>query len=44
MSRPYFNTCDEKEDENMDALEKEYFMTTHGGIGGTPMNGIFALF
>ena len=43
-SRAYFNTCDEPEDEDMDALEKEYFITTHGGIGGTPLNGTFFTF
>eukprot|EP01084_Bolivina_argentea_P265220 449466_1 len=38
-SRPYFNTCETE--ENRKEIEKQWFRTTHGGIGGTPMEGDF---
>jgi len=42
-SRQVFNTVENVEDnaERSDEIETEYFMTTHGGIGGTPMQGDF---
>jgi len=42
-SQAFFNTCDEPEDDGMEAFEKEYFIATHGGIGGSPLNGDFDL-
>mmetsp|Transcript_70926 Transcript_70926/g.63691 ORF Transcript_70926/g.63691 Transcript_70926/m.63691 type:complete len:505 (-) Transcript_70926:61-1575(-) len=40
-SRAYFNTCEDKKDNDKRSEEIKYekFKTTHGGIGGTPLDG-----
>ena len=40
-SRQFFNTLEDIEDRSRNEIEREYYTTTHGGIGGTPMDGDF---